>query len=365
METVMKSRSAKPSARNRPRYASAASRWTAIVNRDEQADGQFFYSVKTTGVYCRPSCPSRQARRENVQFHDSCAEAERAGFRPCRRCQPNGPKLTDQYATIITTACRTIETSETPPALDTLACAAGLSRFHFHRLFKQHTGLTPKAYATAHRDATLRRALPQRATVTEAIYEAGFNSNSRFYEKSSQTLGMAPQSFRTGGPGETIRFALAECSLGSLLVAASAKGICALALGDSPDQLLRDLQDQFPKAQLLGGDKAFEQTVAQVIAFVEAPRLGLALPLDIRGTAFQQRVWQALRQIPAGTTVSYTQLAEHIGSPRSVRAVASACAANTLAVAIPCHRVVRIGGNLSGYRWGIKRKRSLLDREAA
>jgi AraC family transcriptional regulator of adaptative response/methylated-DNA-[protein]-cysteine methyltransferase len=349
----------------RQKYASDSARWTAVVTRDSQADGHFCYSVKTTGVYCRPSCPSRQAKRENVQFHDSCAEAERAGFRPCRRCQPNGPKPTEQYAAIITTACRTIETSETPPALDALARAAGLSRFHFHRLFKQHTGLTPKAYATAHRDAALRRALPQRATVTEAIYEAGFNSNSRFYEKSAQTLGMAPQSFRAGGPGETIRFALAECSLGSLLVAASAKGICALALGDSPDQLLRDFQDQFPKAQLLGGDKAFKQTVAQVIAFVEAPRLGLAHPHDIRGTAFQQRVWQALRQIPAGTTVSYSKLAERIGSPRSVRAVASACAANSIAIAIPCHRVVRIGGGLSGYRWGIKRKRSLLDREAA
>ncbi len=354
-----------PSKSARQKYASDTSRWTAIVTRDPRADGQFFYSVKTTGVYCRPSCPSRQARRENVHFHESCAEAERAGFRPCRRCQPNGPKQTEQYAAIITTACRSIETSEAPPSLAALARAAGLSRFHFHRLFKEHTGLTPKAYATAHRDAAMRRALPKRATVTEAIYEAGFNSNSRFYEKSSQTLGMAPKSYRAGGPGEIIRFALAECSLGSLLVAASAKGICALALGDSPDQLLRDLQDQFPKAQLLGGDQAFEQTVAQVIAFVEAPRLGLALPLDIRGTAFQQRVWQALRQIPAGTTVSYTQLAERIGSPRSVRAVASACAANSIAIAIPCHRVVRLGGGLSGYRWGIKRKRSLLAREAA
>lgn len=361
----MKSRPAKPTAENQPHFTSASSRWTAVVTRDPLADGHFFYSVKTTGVYCRPSCPSRQAKRENVQFHDSCAEAERAGFRACQRCRPNGPTLTAQYAAHIATACRTIESAETPPTLATLARAAGLSRFHFHRLFKQHTGLTPKAYATAQRAKQVRQTLPKRATVTEAIYEAGFNSNSRFYEKSSQTLGMAPQSFRTGGPGETIRFALAECSLGSLLVAASVKGICALALGDDPDQLLRDLQDQFPKAQLLGGDKTFEQTVAQVIAFVEAPRLGLALPLDIRGTAFQQRVWLALRQIPAGTTVSYTELAERIGSPRAVRAVASACAANSIAIAIPCHRVVRLGGDLSGYRWGIKRKRSLLDREAA
>jgi AraC family transcriptional regulator of adaptative response/methylated-DNA-[protein]-cysteine methyltransferase len=365
METVMKSQPTKPGADNRTSYTSASSRWTAVVTRDPRADGIFYYSVKTTGVYCRPSCPSRQAKRENVQFHESCAEAERAGFRPCRRCLPNSPKPADQYAAVITTACRTIENSETPPSLEALARAAGLSRFHFHRLFKQLTGLTPKAYTTAHRAKQLRQALPKRATVTEAIYEAGFNSNSRFYEKSSQALGMKPKNFRAGGPGETIRFALAECSFGSLLVAASAKGICALALGDAPDQLLRDLQDQFPKAQLLGGDKAFEQTVAQVITFVEAPQLGLALPLDIRGTAFQQRVWQALRQIPAGTTVSYTQLAERIGSPKSVRAVASACAANSIAIAIPCHRVVRLGGGLSGYRWGIKRKRSLLDREAA
>ncbi|HHK2298229.1 TPA: bifunctional DNA-binding transcriptional regulator/O6-methylguanine-DNA methyltransferase Ada, partial [Pseudomonas aeruginosa] len=261
-------------------------------------------------------------------------------------------------------ACRMIETAETPPALEALAARLGMSPFHFHRLFKAETGLTPKAYASAYRARRLRERLGQAsASVTEAIYDSGFNSNSRFYESSSQRLGMRPRDYRDGGAGAAIRFAIGQCSLGAILVAQSQRGICAILLGKEPEPLLRELQDQFPRAQLLGGDADFERLVAQVVGFVESPQLGLDLPLDVRGTAFQERVWQALREIPPGSTASYAQIAERIGAPRAVRAVAQACAANRIAVAIPCHRVVRRDGDISGYRWGVERKRELLRRE--
>jgi AraC family transcriptional regulator of adaptative response/methylated-DNA-[protein]-cysteine methyltransferase len=250
------------------------------------------------------------------------------------------------------------------PNLDVLAAAAGMSRFHFHRVFKTLTGVTPKAYAAAHRAQRVRDELSRADTVTEAIYSAGFHSNGRFYATSSQVLGMTPTSFRSGGHGASMRFAVGACSLGSILVAATAKGVCAIMLGDDPEALVRDLQDRFPKAQLLGGDTDFEHVVARVVGFVEAPARGLDLPLDVQGTAFQQRVWQALRAIPSGTTASYKDIAERIGAPQAVRAVAQACASNALAVAIPCHRVVRQDGALAGYRWGIERKRALLEREA-
>ena len=345
-------------------FSSDEGRWEAVVRRDRSADGLFYYSVRTTGVYCRPSCPSRPALRKNVRFHASCEEAEQAGFRACKRCRPNAPGLAEQHAAGVAMACRRIETSAEIPNLDTLAKAAGMSRFHFHRVFKSTTGMTPKAYAAARRAQRVRDELPKRDTVTQAIYDAGFNSNGRFYAQSAEVLGMTPSKFRTGGAGESIRFALGECSLGSILVAATGKGICAIALGDDPDTLLRNLQDRFPKAQLAGGDGDFEKLVARVVGFVEAPALGLDLPLDVRGTAFQQRVWQTLREIPVGATVSYAQVADRIAAPGSVRAVAQACAANTIAVAIPCHRVIRNDGALSGYRWGVQRKRALLDREA-
>ncbi|WP_193211420.1 bifunctional transcriptional activator/DNA repair enzyme AdaA [Luteolibacter marinus] len=271
----------------------------------------------------------------------------------------------DPHAAAIVQACRRIEEAESPPALDDLAEASGMSRFHFHRVFKRITGLTPKAYADACRSRRIRDGLPSSGSITEAIYAAGFDSNSRFYTQSYGLLGMKPQAFRQGGAGEEIRFAIGESSLGPVLVAATAKGVCAILLDDDPAVLVRDLQDRFPKAKLVGADGDFEQWVAQVVGFVEHPRTGLDLPLDIRGTAFQQRVWQALRGIPPGTTLSYTEVAEKIGSPKSVRAVAGACAANPLALAIPCHRVVRTDGSLSGYRWGIGRKRALLQRESA
>jgi AraC family transcriptional regulator of adaptative response/methylated-DNA-[protein]-cysteine methyltransferase len=347
------------------RYASDEERWQAVVRKDRSADGKFFYSVKTTGVYCRPSCPARPARRENVTFHKSPGDAERAGFRACKRCKPKGPSLAEQHAAMVAAACRAIETAEESPDLDVLASSAGLSRFHFHRIFKSATGLTPKAFAAAHRSERMRKELPKRGTITEAIYEAGFNSNGRFYASSSEMLGMKPKNFRSGGPGATIRFAIGECSLGSILVAASEKGVCAIMMGDDPHALARDLQDRFSKANLIGGDRDFERLVAKVVGFIEAPKVGLDLPLDVRGTVFQQRVWQALREIPAGSTASYSEIADRIGLPRAVRAVAQACASNAIAVAIPCHRVVRSDSNLSGYRWGVERKRELLKREQA
>ncbi len=340
-------------------------RWQAVIARDRAFDGQFVYSVRTTGVYCRPSCPARQAKPENVAFHAGPAEAEAAGFRACRRCTPNAASLAEQHAETIARACRAIEAAETPPALAKLAQAVGMSPYYFHRVFKAVTGVTPKAYAAAQRVARARKQLADgSASVTEAIYDAGFNSSGRFYATSNAMLGMTPTAYRAGGADTDIRFALAQCSLGAILVAQSAKGICAIALGDDPDQLARELQDQFPNANLIGGDAEFEQLVAKVIGFVEAPAIGLDLPLDVRGTAFQQRVWQALRAIPAGETVSYRDIAKRIGAPHAMRAVAGACAANAIAVAIPCHRVVRNDGALSGYRWGVQRKQALLEKEA-
>ena len=345
-------------------FSSDDQRWAAVVRRDSNADGLFYYSVRTTGVYCRPSCASRPALRKNVRFHASREEAEQAGFRACKRCRPDAPGLVEQHAAGVEKACRLIETSDETPNLDTLAQAAGMSRFHFHRVFKRLTGLTPKGYADARRAQRVRDELPKLGSVTEAIYDSGFNSNGRFYAKSAEVLGMTPSNFRAGGAGESIRFALGECSLGSILVAATAKGICNIALGDDPGRLLQDLEDRFPRAQLVGGDGDFEDLVARVVGLVETPAIGFDLPLDVRGTAFQQRVWQALREIPAGATVSYAQVAKRIGAAGSVRAVAQACAGNTIAVAIPCHRVIRSDGGLSGYRWGVERKQALLEREA-
>ena len=339
-------------------------RWASVVARDGKADGQFVYSVKTTGVYCRPSCASRLARPENVAFHATCNEAERAGFRPCRRCKPDQPALAAQHAATVARLCRRIENADVPPGLEVLAAEAGLSPYHLHRVFKSVTGLTPRAYAAAHRAKRVRQELARGGSVTNAIFDAGYNSNGRFYEESNAVLGMTPSTFRSGGRATTIRFAVGECSLGSILVASSERGICAILMGDDPDALTRDLQDRFPHAEILGGDAEFERQIAKVVGFVEAPALGLDLPLDVRGTAFQQRVWKALQKIPAGQTASYTDIARSIGSPSAVRAVAQACAANALAVAIPCHRVVRTDGALSGYRWGVERKHALLEREA-
>jgi len=340
-------------------------RWARVVARDRTADGLFWYSVSTTGVYCRPACPSRLANPENVRLHDTLESARATGFRPCKRCNPDGPSLEAENAALVARACRIIEESEEEPSLEELADAVGRSPTYFHRVFKAATGLTPKGYAAAHRAKKVRQGLASGSTVTKTIYDAGFNSGGRFYEKSTDMLGMTPSRYRTGGTNEEIKFAVGETSLGTILVASSKKGVAAILLGNDPDELLRNLQDRFPNADLIGADRDYESLVARVVGFVEAPRIGLDLPLDIRGTAFQQRVWHALQEIPVGETVSYAEIAERIGSPEAVRAVAGACAANNLAVAIPCHRVVRNDGSLSGYAWGVERKRVLLDRETS
>jgi AraC family transcriptional regulator of adaptative response/methylated-DNA-[protein]-cysteine methyltransferase len=331
--------------------------------RDPSFDGRFYYSVATTGVYCRPSCAARRPKRENVDFHATGADAEAAGFRPCKRCKPDLPPLHERHVAKVAQACRLIETAEEAPALAALAKAAGLSPYHFHRIFKVVAGVTPKAYAMAHRRMRMRDTLERSSSVTEAIFDAGFKSSGRFYADAAQALGMTPTDFRDGGAGAEIRYAIGQCSLGAILVAASTKGVAAILMGDDPAALVRDLHDRFARATLIGGDRDFERLIAKVVGFVEAPGTALDLPLDIRGTAFQHRVWMALREIPAGATASYAEVARRIGAPKAVRAVAGACAANPLAVAIPCHRVVRSDGALSGYRWGVARKRALLDRE--
>lgn len=339
-------------------------RWAAIIARDSKADGEFYYGVRTTGVYCRPSCPSRRARPENVEIFATRDAAENSGYRACKRCRPGSPARAGQQAAWVAEACRRIDAAQEIPSLAALAAHAGVSPFYFHRSFKAITGVTPRQYAAARRSERLRRELARGGKVTSAIYDAGYNSNGRCYAEANEVLGMTPGHYRDGGRDTAMRFAVGECSLGSILVAASARGICAILLGDDPDALTHSLQDQFPRAELIGGDAAFEQLVAEVVGFVEAPALGLDLPLDLRGTAFQQRVWRALRDIPAGATVTYSEIAQRIGAPKSVRAVGQACGANHIAVAIPCHRVVRTDGDLSGYRWGIERKRALLAREA-
>jgi AraC family transcriptional regulator of adaptative response/methylated-DNA-[protein]-cysteine methyltransferase len=340
-------------------------RWARILARDRTADGSFWYSVFTTGVYCRPSCPSRTANPKNVQLHDTLADARATGFRPCKRCHPDGLSIDAEHAALVARACRMIEQSEEEPSLNAIANAVGRSASYFHRNFKTLTGLTPKTYAAAHRASKVRKGLASGGSVTEAIYDAGYNSSGRFYEKSTDMLGMTPTQFKAGGANEEIRFALGQTSLGAILVASSKRGVASILLGNDPDALLRQLQDRFPKAQLIGADRDYEALVARVVGFIEAPQIGLNLPLDVRGTAFQRRVWLALQEIPVGQTVSYSEVARRIGSPKATRAVAGACAANNLAVAIPCHRVVRNDGAVSGYAWGVERKKVLLDREGA
>jgi AraC family transcriptional regulator of adaptative response/methylated-DNA-[protein]-cysteine methyltransferase len=340
-------------------------RWQAVKRRDPAFDGAFLFAVRTTGVYCCPSCASRPAKRENVSFFSTAAEAEKAGYRACKRCRPDQLGAADPQMQAVKRACERIETAEEAPKLADLAASAGLSPYHFHRVFKALTGVTPKAYAAETRARRAADKLRTAETVTEAIYDAGFNSSSRFYENTDARLGMTPGAVRRGGAGAVIRFAVGQASLGAVLVAATDKGVCAIMLGDDPQALVRDLQDRFPRAEFKGGDAEFERTIAEVVGLVEAPTQRLDLPLDIRGTAFQQKVWAALQTIPPGKTATYKEIARAIGQPKAVRAVAQACGANPLAVAIPCHRVVRSDGDLSGYRWGVERKRELIAREAA
>lgn len=349
-----------------PRSAvhSSDPRWAKVQARDARADGEFFYSVETTGVYCRPSCAARTPRPENVAFHLTTQAAEKAGFRPCKRCKPGQPSLHETQAELISELCRFMDRVQTVPSLAELAERARCSPYHLHRVFKAVTGLTPRAYASERRAARVRAQLERGSSVTEALHEAGFSSSGRFYERADQALGMTPSAYRAGGELETITFAQGRCSLGAVLVAASTRGVCAILLGDDAPTLLADLRQRFPRARLAAGGAPFESLVTDVVALVEAPQHECELTLDVRGSVFQARVWQALRQIPVGETRSYRELAQQIGAPRAVRAVASACAANALAVLIPCHRVVRGDGALAGYRWGVDRKRELLEREA-
>ena len=339
-------------------------RWKAVLGRDAQAEGDFVYSVASTGVYCRPACAARTPNPGNVAFHADPAAAEAAGFRPCKRCRPNEAPLAERQADLIAAACRRIESAEEPLSLGELADGAGLSPHHFHRLFRAVTGLTPKGFGDAHRARKVREALGKGAQVTAALYDAGFGSSGRFYATADDALGMLPAAYRKGGAEAEIRYGIGQSSLGRVLAAASQRGICAIMLGDDDAALVDDLQRRFPNARTIAADADFQDSVAQVVAMVEEPAQGLALPLDIRGTAFQRRVWQALQAIPAGETRSYADLARVVGAPAAARAVAGACAANRLAVAVPCPRVVRGDGSISGYRWGTERKRALLAREA-
>ncbi len=338
-------------------------RWGAVLARDAAFDGYFYYSVETTGIYCRPSCAARRPKRIHVRFHHTAEGAQGAGFRPCKRCKPNAPSLAEAHAKMVADACRLIEAAEQAPKLEALARQVGLSPYHFHRIFKSALGVTPKAYAVAHRNKRLRVALAKPQSVTEAIYDAGFNSSGRFYATSSEMLGMTPHQFRSGAPNADIKFAMGKSSLGLVLIAASDKGVCAIFFGDDAEGLASDLRTWFPNARLVAGDHAFEQLTSTVVDFVEDPSIGLDLPLDIRGTAFQHRVWDALRRIPVGSTASYADIARAIGAPKSTRAVARACGSNKIAVAIPCHRVIGSDGSLTGYRGGIARKRALLAKE--
>ena len=336
--------------------ASLDPRWPAVVARDRAAD--FFYAVATTGVYCRPWCAARTPNPKNVTFHESPTAAGAAGYRACLRCRPDEPAGA-RHAELVAAACRRLEAEDSTLAV--LAADAGMSPHHFHRVFKAVVGVTPRAWVAQRRNRELRSRLRAGATVTDAIHEAGFSSTSRAYDAGA--LGMTPGAFKAGGAGMRIRFAVGACALGSVLVAATDVGVCAIFLGDQPEALVRALEDRFPRAELVGGDPAFDETVASVVALVDGSGSG-ALPLDLRGTAFQRRVWDALRRIPAGETATYAEIAAAIGEPTSSRAVAQACGANPVAVVVPCHRVVRSNGGISGYRWGVERKRALLAREA-
>ena len=353
-------------ASDRGRRTERDPRWPRVLARDTTADGTFVFAVETTGVYCRPSCGARTPRPENVSFHATCAEAERAGFRACKRCSPELPPLAERNAALVAELCRELDREDTTPRLDALARARGLSVSHLSRTFKAVTGLTPKAYADARRVERVQHELRRAPTVTQAIYDAGYGGSSRFYEAQARALGMTASAFRRGGRGEHIAYSVVPCRLGQLLVAATEKGACCILLGEETEALVRDLASRFPAASLVSDVEALTAMVREVVRLVERPHepRGLELPLDLRGTAFQRRVWQALRELPSGRTVTYEELARSIDAPKSARAVASACARNPLAVAVPCHRVIGKDGSLSGYRWGLERKRELLRLEA-
>lgn len=339
-------------------------RWQSVLDRDADADGQFVFAVRTTGIFCRPSCRAKHALRENVSFFADAQQAQAAGYRPCKRCLPDQASALQPRLDKIARACQLLE-RESPLTLDELAREVAMSPYHLHRLFKAATGMTPKAWQQSWRARRLRDALAKGGPVTQAILNAGFPDSSSYYRQADQALGMTAKQFRNGGDSVSVRYTLTDCTLGRCLVAQSERGICAILLGDNDAALVSELRQLFPCALNEPADARFQQNVREVIAVINARNAPLSLPLDIRGTAFQQQVWQALRAIPCGETVSYQQLANALGRPKAVRAVASACGANRLAIVIPCHRVIRADGALSGYRWGVARKARLLQREAS
>jgi AraC family transcriptional regulator, regulatory protein of adaptative response / methylated-DNA-[protein]-cysteine methyltransferase len=338
--------------------------WQGVLQKDASLDGQYFFAVKTTGIYCRPSCPSRTPKRTNVSFFLTSEQARSAGFRACLRCAPDGLSKREQQTKAILQACRIIDESVEKISLANLAAQVNLSAHHFHRVFKEVTGVTPQDYFKARQIAQIGQSLKSTGSVTAAIYDAGFSSSGRFYESTNAMLGMTPKAFKAGGAGEAIRVSIRTCSLGLVLIAATQRGICTIEFGDDEKILTEKLSARFPNAVLLTNDKQFDDWLEQLLIFIEAPTKALNLPLDIRGTAFQQQVWKALQDIPVGITASYSEVAKRIAKPKAARAVATACASNVLAVAIPCHRVVRGTGELSGYRWGVERKKKLLAMEA-
>jgi AraC family transcriptional regulator of adaptative response/methylated-DNA-[protein]-cysteine methyltransferase len=338
--------------------------WAAVEARDA-ADGSFFYGVVTTGVYCRPGCASRRPLRANTVFFETTAAAEAAGLRACKRCRPSDPSSASRHIVAVEKACALLRTSETLPSLAELADAAAISRFHFHRVFKQVTGTTPRDYARTHRLGSFAQKLDAGENIAQAIYASGFGSSSRAYEAAPAALGMTPAARRKRGEGETIRFATVMTPIGWALIAATRRGVCMTALGDDRESLIAALRQRFPAAEVIADETGLKEWADQIVQFITAPDRNLDLPLDIRGTAFQARVWRALQKIPLGRTASYTEIARTLGQPKAVRAVAQACAANKVALVVPCHRVIRRDGDLGGYRWGVERKRALLDRERA
>lgn len=346
-------------------YQTADQRWDAVCARDAGADGAFVFAVSTTGVYCRPQCAARRPLRTNVRFFDTRGAAESAGFRACKRCRPDGLSQADEALALVARACRTIEAAAEPPSLAELAAAVGKSPFYFQRVFKRIVGLSPREYAAAKRQEQLRAALPAHARVTDAIYDAGFGSSSRAYDIAPAALGMTPSAFRDRGRGEAVRYAALSTPYGWVGIAATQRGVAAIELGDDRETVCARIAKRFERADLVHDDTALRGALAAVLDYIERPAAGLALPLDVQGTAFARRVWRALSQIPPGQTATYGEIARAIGQPSAARAVAAACAANPAALAIPCHRVVPASGGTGGYRWGAQRKRALLAGESA
>lgn len=345
-------------------YTSEAERWQAVKDKDKRAAHAFYYAVKTTGIFCVPGCASRRPKQENVEYFNSTSAATTAGYRACKRCRPDDPVHSGIASDRVVATCRTIEQAEEAPSLEELASSVGLSPSHFQRLFTEHVGISPKQYAGAVRDSRVRKALEDGSPITQAIYDAGYGSASRFYERSGKVLGMPPNVYKKGGKGMMISYGVAQSFLGLIMAAFTENGICSIEFGESETALHEALISRFSEATILPGGPELETALSEVVAFIQSPEKGLDLPLDIQGTAFQQRVWRELQNIPAGETRTYSEVAESLGMPESVRAVASACARNRLAVVIPCHRVLRKGGELAGYYWGLERKKALLENES-